>query len=155
MKEKIRNAVDELKGLSGQQEKTIKFEHASFQDKYVKGEITLSKLGTINLQLTDIKGYSPSYINQTANAIFKQALMPDPTVGSVLWTKRSESGLVIGHTYTLNSGSYYFGVGENPYLNCNGRPLFQSVQAKYQQKMSGSCKPDTGRDYTLFKIVQS
>ncbi|CAI2768701.1 hypothetical protein [Flavobacterium collinsii] len=154
MKQKIINAVDELKNLSGNQEKTIKFEHhASLQKKTVKGEVTLSKEGTINLLLTEIEGYNPNYINKVANSFFKYAILSEPTTGSILWTKSDNITHVIGQIYTLNNGSYYYGVGENPYIDCNGSTLFENVQGEYQGEKPGSCKPGSGRKYKLFKIV--
>lgn len=153
MKQKIINAVEELKNLPGSSEKTIKFEHHALQNKGVKGEVTLSKEGTINLLLTEVKGYSPAYIHKATNSYFKQAILSEPTTGSILWTKPDKTPHVIGQNYTLNSGYYYYGLGETPYIDCNGRPLFHDVVAEYLGEKPGSCKPGTGREYKLFKIV--
>ncbi len=156
MKDLIKKAVDELSAQGGKIEKTIKFSHhASSQNKWVKGEVNLSQQGTMSLNLTEIKGYSPDYINRVARTAFKAALLPSPGVGSIIWTKRNPDGLVVGQKYTFNSGAYYYGVGANAYLDCDGRALFTAVEAEYKGIQPGSCKPGAGRDYTLFRIVQS
>lgn len=153
MKKMITKAVDDLKAQSGKEEKTIKFNHqATLKNKSVKGKITLSKEGTINLSLTEIKGYSPSYIKRIANFAFKTALLPYAQVGDIVWTKHSGS-LIVDNDYTLPKGSYYFGVGINSYLDCGGRTFFSDAAAKFCKNETASCTPGIGREYQLFKIV--
>lgn len=154
MKNLIKKAVDDLKGLSGNDEKIITVYHrAKLQNKFFSGEITRSKDRIIQLHINEIKGYNPSYIKRTVNSAFKAALLPYPIAGSIVWTKYDEE-FTVGEDYTLARGSYYFGIGINTYLTCDGRTFFTDAKARFVKKETGSCMPGSGREYQLFEIIR-
>ncbi len=151
MKEKIIKAAAELK-KAGKTSKGVSFKHQSnVPGKEVRGKLFYNKLGGIEMRLTRISGYNENYISATARSALREAVLPIPQSGDVVWTKYSGSPNP-GTTYILSGSSYYYAVG-NGRIDCNGRRFYDDTSAVFLHDSQGSCSPGISNNYKLFRLI--
>jgi hypothetical protein len=153
MKDKIKNAVEELKNLGVQNNAFVQFDHIGKDpSKSFIGKVFYNSAGVMEMSLISIKGYSKNYITQNARSLFVESVLPYPKRGDTVWTSNDGGLRTPGEIYTLGGNSYYYGVGSSV-LNCNGRRFYEDVKATYVRKDIGTCSPGSTRSYNLFKLL--
>lgn len=154
MKEKIRAAMARLQQSGKTTGKASFTFNNPTRQKSVKAEVYFNTNTEFEVEVLETDGYNLHYIRSRTKYILKELsseVLPYPKSGDDVWTKEHLSGLTTGQTVTLNSGDYYYAVNSG-LLDCGGRQLGQSYQARFRKYQNASCSP--GGIVMKFSIFQ-
>lgn len=151
MKEKMKSAMEDIKASHGKI-KEVSFAHAGLKGRSFKAKISLLDSGLFGIKISNIKGYSSTYLNRTVNKNFALAVLPDINSGDLVWTLFGDDNLQAESGHTIPGSESYFGVG-NTIQNCSGRQFFNDTRAFFVRRTLGLCAPGMGKQFNIFRIA--